>query len=214
METEYDKREKIRQASRAEKRKKVLSVLRKVTNLLNEMEFGPWKFEPRSAEFTEPGAIIEGPNGKILMAANWKEGKVEIIGIYPSESYNRSPHPNRHAINVSVGRKPEAIAKDIHRRLVVDYVPEYHRIVEAQRKHDDNEQQCTDRMQRIGALVDQRITQYEIKDHRFSRYNDHDIGAIFSNHEDRVDLEIANLTEAQATAVIECVLKMKGKTKR
>jgi hypothetical protein len=87
---------------------------------------------------------MTGPNGeKIYFGNREKVGTLHIYGEYPRDKRGQDCVPysaNRPSVNVSLSRSPEAIAKDIQRRFLPDYVALLETVrsrVEATNKHYD-----------------------------------------------------------------------------
>lgn len=108
-------------------------------------------------------ARIDGPDeSQIHIASDWPselsedagefKGKIRITGEYPRSSQAHAPFYRNEqypAIGVSASRGPRAIAKDIHRRFVKDYLEMYEKCREAKRREEARDARTLANAQRI-----------------------------------------------------------------
>jgi len=77
-------------------------------------------------------AYMDGPDGaRLALGPIWnKPDRLEIRGVYPAGARSVYPAPARSVITVDRHRAPDAIAREITRRLLPGYLPELARIDE------------------------------------------------------------------------------------
>jgi hypothetical protein len=81
------------------------------------------------------GFQMNGPGGQRLHIASEKGGRAEIHGVYPSPTAYYFDGEQHRSIGVSLSRGPEAIAREIRRRVMPDYVATLAKVKAADERH-------------------------------------------------------------------------------
>lgn len=114
-----------------------------------------WTYQPGIKGVRD--AMISMPDGAtIIISINWKDKtKLSIAGRYPThKGYLYPSHVQgcNDDIKVSIDKSPEQIAKDITRRLLPQYLEQYHRGLEMVRrfqKDDEKRLQSLHELQKL-----------------------------------------------------------------
>lgn len=98
---------------------------------------------------------INGPDGMCLLLANGRpRGRVEgLLPSVPNHCFSLSEEQHRQAsIGVNLTRSPEAIARDITRRLLPQYEPLFRDVAEARQEYEQQQADRQDLADRAGQL--------------------------------------------------------------
>lgn len=168
------------------------SLAAEVAPLLN----GEWR--DRSNPDYAGGSITRDDGAELFLRI--EGGRLTISGQYPVGWYQKGGRTEHFNIGVSPGRGAAVIAREIERRLLPDYLPEFARVVQAIAEHDRQEAARDDVAGRLAKVVNTSARDGEFTLYRLP-------GNVYGNIRvgyggDRVRVEISGLTPDQAEAVL------------
>ena len=119
-----------------------------------------WAMSPQKHGSGNPHLV--GPNGATIALSfnGWNnEGRVRVSGTWPeADKINGGterfyPYQEAHKITCAISRGPAAVAKDINRRLLPDFLPAWDEQDERRTKFQNREIILTDATRQLGEIM-------------------------------------------------------------